>query len=464
MKGVWEFPLVNSLGLTGAMPRLDMELAEDDSGRLAGQVSRLRSVVMDDLEIVTYLKDGELVSEEARRILSIRYLWVVETLQKLNAPGASPSRRTLFAFLLVIAVWEQRLPIRQQVLNGAQISDEFLAELVVLVESYTLQVSVPADAPLNQKELFEQMTATDQAEDWQGLIDIAQRFPLPEPEGWFCQAVSYLYQLAPDRLANALINSPDWIHAAMTLRALTQTEAFAIAARARSARVTFAALVLVGVGNELPVDACQASLKAMLSALSLDILAWKSVLEAFNRYPVRYPWLQHPLGAALASVSLEAIEAYVESVPISTSEGCAAQVERCLLQFREYASDRARLVLWRGAYEKWESWGFQQPGNTALSKPALSTFDFAVLGWLKEGCTDAFVTSELEAMEQQIGSLEHDWYESVTAFNGKLNALLSRYQVFAHAHDSPCADWTAQIMAKRPPILGSDYAIARYGI
>lgn len=67
-------------------------------------------------------------------------------------------------------------------------------------------------------------------------------------------------------------------------------------------------------------------------------------------------------------------------------------------------------------------------------------------------------------MEQQIDSLEHEWYGSVTAFNGKLNALLSRYQVFAHAHESPRADWTAQIMPKRPPTLGSDYAMARYGI
>lgn len=464
MKGFWEPPSVNEQGLVGAMPRLDVELALDDPGRLAGQVSRLRSVIMDDLKVVTYLKDGELVSEDARQILSIRYLWLVETLRELNAPDSSPSRRTIFAFLLVMAVWEQRLQIRQQVLNDAQISDEFLAELVVLVESFTLQVSVPADAPLNQKELFERMTATDQAEDWQGLIDTAQSFPLPEPEGWFRQAVCYLYQLAPDSLADALINSPDWIHAAMTLRSLTQAEAFTIAARARSARVTFAALVLVGVGNDLPEEACKASLKAMLSALSLDLLAWKSILEAFNRYPVRYPWLQHPLGEALASASPKAIEAYVEAVPISTSKGCAAQVELCLSQFRERASSEVRLVLWHRAFEKWDSWGFQHPGSTALNKPTASTFDYAVLGWLKEGCTDAFVTSELKAMEQQIGSLENEWYESVTAFNGKLNALLSRYQVFAHAHDSPRADWTAQIMTKHPSTLGSDYAMARYGI
>ncbi|WP_155416523.1 hypothetical protein [Stutzerimonas stutzeri] len=419
---------------------------------------------MDDLELLTCLSDGEFVSEETRQILSTRYFWLVKTLRELNAPGSKSIRRKIFAFLLVMAVWEQRLQVRQQVLRNAQVTDKFLAELVVLVESYTLQIAVPDDAPLNQKELFERMTAADQAEDWQDLIDIAQRFPLPEPEGWFRQAVCYLYQLAPDRLADALINSPDWIHVAMTLRALTQAEAFAIAARTPSARVTFVALVLVSIDNELSEGACQASLKAMLSALSLELLAWKRILEAFNCYPVRYPWLQHPLGEVLASANLEAIEAYVEVLPISTSKGCAAQVERCLSRFRGRASDEARLVLWHRAYKKWDSWERQQPGTTALTNPMASTLDYAVLGWLKEGCTDAFVASELKAIEQQINSLEHEWYESVTAFHGKLNALLSRYQVFAHAHESPRADWTAQIMPKRPPTLGSDYAMARYGI
>lgn len=464
MNGVWEFPVVDNLNIAGAMPRLDVELAIDDTGGLAGQISRLRSAVMDDLAVVSCLRGGERVVEEIGLLLNIRYLWMIDKIRELNAPASSPSLREIFAFLLVVDVWDQRINIRHQILSETQVSDEFLAELAVLITSFKLQVSVPSDAPLNQKELFERMTAADLAEDWQGLIDLAQRFPLPKPEGWVCQGVCFLYQFAPDRLVDVLVNSPDWIHAAMMLSALTHAEAFVIAARACSGRVSFAALILVGTGNELPEDSCQSNLKVMLSAISPNILAWKSILKGFNRYPVRYPWLQEPLGAALASASLEAVEAYVESVPLSTSEGCAAQVERCLLQFRKCASASVRLVLWRSAYEKWESWGFRQPGGTALSRPALSTFDFAVLGWLKEGCTDTFVISELKAMEQQIRSLEHDWYESVTAFNGKLNTLLSRYQVFAHAHDSPRADWTAQIMAKRPPILESDYAIARYGI
>ncbi len=464
MKGIWSPPPANEPGLVASMPRLDGELASEDSTSLSGQLPRLREAVMDDLAILHRLQGGGPVSEETRQLLSVRYIWLVDTLRELNAPVSSPSRRKTFAFLLVIAVWQKHLQVRQHVLNDIQISDTFLAELTVLLKSFRLELSVPDDAPLNQKELVERMKVADLAEDWASLIDQAQRFPLPEVDGWFSQAVCCLYQLASDRLSEVLVNSPDWINTAVTLSALTHSEAFAIATHAKTARAYFAALVLVGTGNALPEGACQSNLKEMLRTLSLDLCAWKRILEAFNRYPVRYPWLQRALGTTLASVSLEAIVAYVESVPVSTSEGCATQVDACLSEFTEHARDNVRVVLWQRAYEKWESWGFQQPGRTALNAPAISTFDYAVVGWLKEGCTEAFVATELEVLELQIGTLENDWHESITAFNGKLNQLLSRYQVFVHARDSISVDWTARGVAKHPRVLDSGYATLRYGI
>lgn len=462
----WMPPSVSNLNVTGEMPRLDVELASEDPESLDGQVSRLLNAVTDDLAVVNCLRGDEPVSEDAGRLLSIRYRWLVETLRHLNSPLPTPSqrKRTTFAFLLAMAVWEPRAQISQHLFSEVQASNEFLAEVAVLVASFGFQISIPPDAPLNQKELFERMTAADRAEDWQGLIDIAERFPLPAPEEWICQAVRYLYQMAPYRLADALARSPDWIHAAMKLSALKQADVFSIAARAGSARVCFAAMILVRAENELADASCRTSLETMLGVLSLDLGAWKSVLVAFNRYPLRYPWLQEPLGVALSGVSLEAIETYVESVPVSSSLDCAAQVERCLSRFKESASLQARLILWQRAYEKWESWGFQEPGDSALTKTVASTFDYAVLGWLKEGCTDAYLTSEIEAMEQEASNLEHEWYESITAFNGKLNTLLSRYRVFAHAVTSPPAAWTTEIVAKIPRVLGSNYALARYRI
>jgi hypothetical protein len=167
-------------------------------------------------------------------------------------------------------------------------------------------------------------------------------------------------------------------------------------------------------------------------------------MMVFNTYPLRFPILQVPLGRALATVSSAAIRAYVDSIwlynqPVQSKLDMRGPTGRenvghCLRAFEAGASLDQRLLLWKRAHERWLAWRFEQKDRSIhLFDVCRCDIDYAVIAFAVEGLDNAGRKEAMDAIRNQMGSLEHQWHESITAITTEWYRLLSQFQPYARA-------------------------------
>ena len=158
----------------------------------------------------------------------------------------------------------------------------------------------------------------------------------------------------------------------------------------------------------------------------------------FNKYPLRFPSLQIPLGQALAEVSDAAREVYINSIDLrakpvgpDASRPCVAE---CLREFWKTASAARQTALWTLAFKRWKDWNFDAGnGATHVFDICWCEIDYAVMGYVVE-CMDAKArAATVTELNNRIVALDNNWHASLSDFYSAFNRLVSALQPYLHA-------------------------------
>ena len=142
--------------------------------------------------------------------------------------------------------------------------------------------------------------------------------------------------------------------------------------------------------------------------------------QVFNKYPVRYPWLQLGLGKFLTSAIHEQIKNYIDSVELSTP---AKAIQSCLEYFFEYANEERIHYFCRLAYRKWEKWDFEN--RYSITKTSL---DRVITKYFQGLVTDKERANFIENEINKIIYFNKLCFSSIVELNKFIYFHLSRIQ------------------------------------
>jgi hypothetical protein len=211
------------------------------------------------------------------------------------------------------------------------------------------------------------------------------------------------------------------------------------------------------------------ALEVLLIKMSADSDRWRDLMDIFNRYPVRYPGLQDPLGRALASAPFQARETYIASIQlhdVAFDDAGRENVAACLRAFQAQANLNQREAMWRLAYDRWSEWHFgRSDSNSHLLHIRASLLDYAIVGYAIE-CLgpNAAMQARVNILVKSL-SLHQNWYLSASAMTTDWNKSLSSFQPFGHAEHILAGnneDWLCEARNYLPIDTQTDYLKLKY--
>ncbi len=452
--GVWDGEVIPPINLESVLRELDASNAE-------ALIERLHKATLVDLgdvpgalAILPSLTSSEVLQ------LARRFGWTVKVLTHWN-PLQGRSGLQLEAALASVAMWDDA-GIFWEVVRPRLVTTTIAAFEIVL-RGRAAQARVPDDVPIWEREHLQALQEAERTGDWAQLGERTHAFPeLPYPDLSAWQATLALASLDWPRLIRLADRSESWLDGHLLLAPLTLFVAFCLATASRSDHVRFAALERVvrrEVRDLSPQE--ETALRNLLLVLSKDENGWSSWLAVCNHYPVRHPHMQVALGRALARSSQGAIQTYVDSISLSTSDSENRKcVTQCLSVFRSQAGAARRRALWRKAFDRWQVWDFAASENRGLTAVARSELDYGVVGWLVEGKPREPSADLEQSFEQDLRALDMEWHASLNAVVSGFFRLISRYQIFAHAigRSAEDPDWLPG-PSIQTPIAATDHFI-----
>lgn len=404
--------------------------------------------------------------EEVRR-LSARLGWTVRTLCDLGPDTDKPELR-LEAALISAALWDEAggfWEAARPQLGGRRI---VVMVLPMVVRSRRPQAQIPPDAPVWEREHLGALQEVEQAHDWARLGELALAFPhMPRLDVAAAQALYGLAALDRPRLIHLIDEVASWMHGDMLLGPLPLGEAIRTSVASMSPLARFAVMERVVRREKRTLTSEEeTALRDLLLVLARDRVEWPGWLAVCNRYPVRNPHMQAALGRALARSDEAALQAYVDSIELSTLGGDGrVAVTRCLTVFRGLANARRRRALWRRAFERWRMWDFDVAGRDRnLNAISTTELDYGVVGWLVEGQPSEAAPDPDAEFAHGLRALDRGWHPSITAAISMFFRLLSRHQITAHAGTKSVddRDWLPGSAVYVPPAASGRYVQRRY--
>lgn len=321
---------------------------------------------------------------------------------------------------------------------GEKASVKLIERLEALVSSLRGVFSAPPElhVPIYEQEIVDKFLAADRAKDWAGLLD---RLPSIDPvlrlTPVLHQVVTALATLSLSSWLRSVSDLDSFSTAIILLRAIPEPE---MAVQSDNPYIDFALIHLSGERRGLEPDAFEISgdqLTDLLVRSASDHPLWSGWMAALNRYPVRYPRLQAPLGRALAAVSDDAIETYLLSIPLDpNNEDCRLNVSLALQAFRAHADADQRKRLWAIAYRIWADWDFGgSSGEPKLVSIGRSALDVAITGYALECLEEAEIDEIIRERATRIAGTTSAWFASQYDFQQAWRRALSSFQPFAHA-------------------------------
>lgn len=293
--------------------------------------------------------------------------------------------------------------------------------------------------PIWEREIIEQLAVAEENEDLWAFSALWSRFEHSViPHAFQTQFARCLRRFNFGMLAQATEGITKTSNAMLVAAALAPTDSFRLASTVRNARVKFACIYqpLRYSPRRAELDEqAEFHLSLLLVKVAEEMPQWAEWMRIFNRYPLRYPTLQRALGHALTKVSNDALQVYVNSIPLNISQGASREaVTNCLRAFQGSASAETRQVLWAYAYRRWTAWRFNEADpERYLSRITGSEIDYAVVGYLAE-CSSGEERVEKQAeLIQQLFCLDNHWHDSKTTCMTRWYSLLSELQLYAHA-------------------------------
>lgn len=368
--------------------------------------------------------------------------WLNSTLASWSQ-NADPDRRTLTAlFVAMLSLGSRDVldALPNTVGNNADIID--VLSTFVGNQSFKPTTRKGAVVPVWEAEAVAAFQTADSNRDWVAIAEGWRMLDNPLLfNGFQSLAVRWLYRFRKDRLIEAAAAISQTPVAFLLAHALRSEERLTLATESENPFVQFACLYETlnenrRVSRVSPAE--ELLICSILTATATDPPRWQAWMEVFNKYPLRFPVLQIPLGRALAEVTDAACEAYVNSINLwpsrvgqDTSRLCVAE---CLREFRKAGTAARQATLWTLAFKRWKDWNFEA-GNDATHVFEISwcEIDYAVMGYVVE-CMDAAARATTIAdINSQIFSLDNCWHASLSDFYSAFNRLLSALQPYLHA-------------------------------
>lgn len=207
--------------------------------------------------------------------------------------------------------------------------------------------------------------------------------------------------------------------------------------------------------------------EALLNQAAGEPEEWARWLAVLNKYPSRYPQLQHAIGSALVGASDEALDVYVASIS-RDGDFARPQLAAALSVFRSKAPLPIRQRLWTAAFRQWGTWDFGCcEESRSLFQVARSSFDYPVMGYLTECLTTKARADMAAKLQMRAVELERAWHTDVTPAISERFKLISTYQLLAHAEAVMIgeSEWLAGDALYRPPWEdGTAYRSLKYDL
>lgn len=454
-------------GAIAAPPTVERVIAEMETSSVDTMLDHLTTATRADLGDVPHLLAAfpTLTTNEILH-LARRLSWTVKALADWD-PHEDRSRLRIEAALISVVAWDASGGFWEAVrprLHGRRFT---IAALEVVLRGRALQVHVPDETPVWEREHLHAMEQAERAGDWAELGQRARAFQqLPRPDLGARQATLGLVLLDWPRLVRLADRSEGWLHGHLLMEPLPLADALRLATASRNGCVRFAALERVAyreVRDLLPQE--ETALRNLLIVLAKDANDWPRWLAMCNHYPVRHPHMQVAFGRALARSDGIALQAYVGSISLSISDsGIRANVTRCLSTFRAKAGAVRRFALWRAAFERWQTWDFAKHEGQSLTSLARSALDYGVVGWLIEGEPQKLLADIERSFEDDLRMLDIRWHASLSSTVSDFFRLVSRHQVLTHATRRSVGDddWLPGPSIELPSAATDDFVQRRY--
>jgi hypothetical protein len=370
--------------------------------------------------------------------------WVIQELRQWQ--NDRDSRREILIACLLVAQASYGIPefwthARGDIGENTELAGALKQSVGFVVVNY-----VPDSS--SRSPIWEASAAEDlaRAEDQGDLVAIDESWQPYERafhggNFYLVQAARYLAQEKLDLLAEATAAFRQTMAAMLVAEALAVDKRLDLALASANPLIQFACLYRTLRTTDRSAawtDTLDSRVEQLFVKVAVDAAAWNAWMRVFNAYPLRYPKIQKALGRALSQVSVQALQAYVNSIVLHPEPrpqfGSRQQVAECLRAFRDCAKPESRRELWSIAHERWRVWNFGTGSpQVHVTEIVASALDFAVVGFACE-CLDANAQSaEVADVSQALETLQQEWHASESDLRAASNRLLSRFQVYAHA-------------------------------
>ncbi len=450
-----------------AAPALTNAIAALQGAPVATWVPVLRAAATADLhDVPNALYALPHFAPDAKLLLARRLGWLVDMLFRCPADqGAARSWMEVAA--VAAACWDDDGGFWTAVRSRRPIGAAVPAALEAVLRGRSPQIANAENAPVYERESVDALHRADLVGDWPSLVESSTLFRnLPCLDPGARAAALGLLSLDLPRLVRIVGGARTWMGAHMVLGALPLADALRVATATNNGHARFAALERAAHRERRALTRPETlAARNLLVSLSIDD-QWTDWLQVFNRYPVRCPQFQTALGLALARSRPAALAAYIDSLPLGTTEeGGRREVTTCLTTFRSHAGPSRRQVLWRAAFERWSTWDYGASADANLTSLARCELDYGVIGWLVEGqALGPFEDAEMR-FDRELRLWDARWHSSVSSAHSDVLRLLSEYQLRAHAQRRTArdADWLPDLTIYRPKALEGAFAARRYG-
>jgi hypothetical protein len=366
--------------------------------------------------------------------------WFIRELQEWCLTN-DPKFHKLTALFVVSTYCDWNGDLWTALPDGTEQNDDLLRTLERLIAGIRSDVVVRGlvREPIWEREAVEKLKVADTEKDWLTISELWRSFESAIiPSVFQIQAVRCLCRFGFESLVSALDGTSQTILAMQFAGSLSVRQRFILGIASNNHFIQFGCVYQTFFHwpkTNLLAHEEQQSLKKLLLRVADDGPRWVKWMHVFNRYPSRYPAMQQTLGDVLASASETSINAYIESINLSTTcDSSRRSVAECLRAFCAVAHpDRAK-VMWRLAYQRWAKWQFDLTSKDKyLFEVGCSELDYAIVAYVIECMTEHERDEALIKLTGALHVVDNTWHTSLSDCITYWNRLLSQFQPYAHA-------------------------------
>lgn len=430
------------------------------------QCSDLFAILFACLPRIHEIEFGLPLSPEQRQCWIETLRWLLRELRAWKHADDAGHRKLIALLIVVQAAAPSSIlwPLLPDDIGGNR---DFIAALEAAVRSSTVVFAARGrrPPPIWEREAVAALSKADTEEDWVEIEHLWRKFAAAMiPDTFLAVAANGLARFRLDRLVAACSGLKQTAPAMLLAHVLPSEIRLRVAAMSHHPHVQFC-FVLSSMLDcpktaRLP-QAAQEALTEVLRLVAAEDRRWQSWMKAFNRYPVRYPALQAPLGRALVGVDAKALHTYVEAIELSAGQGAGrSQVAECLQAFRASASPRQRQKLWERAHQRWKAWNFEVgEDDRSIFQIGWSELDYAIVGFAIECLQESQRVEVMAEIVARLAVVPEQWHASKVDMLSVWYRALSELQPYAHAHqvEMDGRDWLARNGQYSPDWIATPY-------